>query len=94
MALRVGGLNHMRNRPDTEVATPTTVRPTTEKPPVATTAPTAGPIMKTSSVEMASSAKAVRRCSPEARTPSDCRTTLKIGSVSSPPTNTSGSSSS
>ena len=44
-------------------------------------APAAGPIMKTSSVAMASRAKAVRRCSPSASTPRDWRTTLKMGRV-------------
>ena len=73
---------------------PTIVSPRTENPAVATRAPAAGPIIKTSSVEMASRAKAVRRCSPVARTPRDWRTTLKIGSVSRPPTKTSGSSTS
>ena len=92
--LRVGGLNHIRKSPDTEVATPTIVSPRTESPAVATRAPAAGPIIKTSSVEIASRAKAVRRCSPVARTPRDWRTTLKIGRVSRPPTKTSGSSTS
>ena len=48
--------------------------------------------MNTISVAIASSAKAVRRWSPSAMTPRDWRTTLKIGRVNSPPTNTSGSS--
>ena len=82
----------MRKSPASDVETPTAVSPSTDWPLVATTAPAAGPIMKTSSVLTASSAKAVLRWSPSARTPRDCRTTLKMGSVSSPPTNTSGSS--
>ena len=67
------------------------VRPRALDHVAATTAPSAGPIMKIVSVTMESRAKAVCRSLPWVSTPSPCRTTEKIGSENTPPRNTARS---
>ena len=82
----------MSSSPAPEAATPTAVSPTVVETWVATTAASAGPVMKISSVTIESRANAERRSSPSVITPRDWRSTLKTGSVNTPPTKTTGSS--